>query len=95
MNIVLERCLGEIQEYANGQKSDIKRGAETPRLAALLLEKFVYGMAKGFKQFEDGETIAIANDLIVLGDKLCLEIDPDFKQNRKARWDARPADLVL
>lgn len=95
MNIVLERCLREIQEYADGRKSDIERGAETPRLAALMLEKFVYGMAKGFKQFEDGETIAIANDLIVLGDKLCLEIDPDYIRNRQARWDARPADLAL
>lgn len=95
MNIVLERCLREIQEYSNGRKSDIDRGAETPRLSALMLEKFVYGMAKGFKQFEDAETIAIANELIALGDKLCLEIDPDFIQNRKARWNARPADIAL
>ncbi len=95
MNIVLVRCLREIEEYANGRKSDIKRGAETPRLSVLMLEKFALGMAKGFQQVEDGETIAIANDIIALSDKLCLEIDPDFIQNRQARWGARPADLVF
>ncbi|WP_176060243.1 hypothetical protein [Paraburkholderia sp. BCC1876] len=35
----------EIQTYADGRKSDVARGAKTPALAALMVEKYDEGIA--------------------------------------------------
>lgn len=41
----------EIRSYADSRKNDILRGAETPALAALMVEKFGEGMAKMLSGF--------------------------------------------
>jgi len=93
--IILERCINEVKEYAKGRFSDVKRGAETPRLAALMLEKYVVGFVNALRCIERDQNLNISHEIQKLGDKLCLEIDPDLKENTKLRWDARPADLNL
>ena len=41
--IAIELLVREVQKHASGRSRDVERGAETPRLAALLLQK--YGLA--------------------------------------------------
>ncbi len=43
-NVAVERLLQQVKEYANGGASDVARGAETPRLAALLVQKYGRGV---------------------------------------------------
>lgn len=93
--IILDRCIYEIKEYAKGRISDVKRGAETPRLAALMLEKYVIGFVNAIRCSEIDGYQNISQELQKLGDHLCLEIDPNLKENTKLRWDARPADLLI
>jgi hypothetical protein len=37
--------LAQVRSYADGRESDVLRGAETPELAATLLDKFGWGMS--------------------------------------------------
>ncbi len=41
-----QRLIEEFRGYAHSRKNDVARGAETPALAALLVEKYGYGMVK-------------------------------------------------
>jgi hypothetical protein len=80
--------LRELKSYAVGRKKDVARGAETPELAALLLDKYAWGVASALKLLEFP-----ARNFTAEADRLVLEIDPDFAENRKKRWAARPASL--
>lgn len=96
VEIINSNCINEIKEYARGRMSDVKRGAETPRLAALMLEKYVYGFTHALRCIEkDSNMMLSSQNIQTLGDRLCVEIDPDFIENRKLRWDAKPADLIF
>ena len=81
--------LGEIEAYAASRKNDIARGAETPELAALFVEKYGAGLAKAL------QIAGIDSQVQRATDRLVREIDTDFDANRKARWGARPAGLTL
>jgi hypothetical protein len=88
--ICQERLLEELRIYARGRENDISRGAETPELAALLIEKFGLGMAAAAKALEFNP-----GDLTKEMDRLCVQVDPEFNGNRQKRWAARPAGLIL
>lgn len=94
-SIMLQRCIHEVNEYAKGRVSDVKRGAETPRLAALMLEKYVVGFVRAMRCIEQDVNLNITHEIQKVGDQLCLEIDPNFKENTTLRWDSRPADLIF
>jgi hypothetical protein len=79
----------EIRTYAEGRKRDIERGAETPELASLMVEKFGYGMAKA------AHIIGLDSKIMAEVDRLIAEIDPEFRKTRQKRWDSRPAGLLL
>lgn len=87
-----ERVVDELRNYAASRKQDVLRGAESPELAALLVEKYGEGLVK---------TLHIAEDLLDVPssrlrlevDRLVLEIDPNAEENRKKRWDSRPAGV--
>ncbi len=81
------QLLTEIRSYADGRMSDVSRGAETPELAAVLLEKFGWGMARAV------QIIGVDSSLMAEVDRLAREIDPDFETHRATRWAARPASL--
>jgi hypothetical protein len=88
--IFQERLLEEPRIYARGRQSDVDRGAETPELAAVFVEKFGLGMAAAAK------TLAFNfGSLTGEMDRLCMHIDPEFKKNREKRRAARPAGLIL
>ena len=78
----------EIRNYIQGRKSDVQRGAETPELAAMLIEKYAAGFAAALR------IAGIKNNIIGIADQACQTIDPQFKEHRQARWAARPAALT-
>lgn len=84
-----DRMLYELKLFAQSRINDIARGAETPQLAALLVEKYGYGMAKAAEVV--GLNINIHNEV----DVLVREINPDQKLTNQLRWNARPAALVM
>jgi hypothetical protein len=84
-----ERLLRELRSYAEGRKKDVDRGAETPALAALLVEKYAWGLATAVKLLEFP-----AQNITAEADKLVAEIDPYFSENKRKRWAGRPAGIT-
>jgi hypothetical protein len=82
--IAIERLVREVQRYASGRSRDVERGAETPRLAALLLQK--YGL---------GESPRAADPILYALDAETERIDPEWRENHRLRWAARPADIAI
>jgi hypothetical protein len=77
----------DIHRYAQGHVKDVMRGAQTPELAALLVDKFCEGMASALR-------IAGLDSVVrAAGDRLVHEIDPQFEAHLRARWAARSLSL--
>lgn len=85
------RLIAEIRDYAKGRKSDIARGAESPALASLMVEKYGYGLMKA------ADLLALADsDLLTAEvDRLVVEIDPQHRKHQQYRWGSRPAGLSI
>ena len=82
------QVLEDLRSYARSRQRDVARGAETPDLAALIVDKYCEGLAKALRIAGIDSTVRRE------GDRLCREIDPDFDAHREARWAARPCTLV-
>lgn len=82
--------LRKLGEYASGRKSDVDRGAETPHLAALMLQKYGYGLCDAAELIAPRAGLVKHSDV----DILVEEIDPSWRENAKKRWAARPADIA-
>jgi hypothetical protein len=85
------RLIAEINEYAEGRKSDVAHGAETRALASLMVEKFGYGLMKA----ADALGLADSNLLTAEVDRLVVEIDPEHYKHRQYRWESRPAGVSV
>lgn len=83
--------IAELRQYADGRKSDVRRGAETPALASLLVEKFGYGLSKAAGALGVSDSALLTAEV----DRLVQEIDPEYRQHQQTRWDSRPAALSL
>lgn len=94
MEALQERVLAELRRYAANRLKDVARGAETRELAALLVEKYGYGLAKALSMACElsGER---APDLAREIEAAVLEVDPQAVEHRRNRWDAAPAGLSL
>lgn len=68
--------IDEVREYPAGRQRDVERGAETPRLAALLLEKYGAGMVRATS------VAGLRAPLQAEVDRLAADIDPDVEANR-------------
>lgn len=77
----------DIRLYAQGRARDVARGAETPELAALLVDTYCRGMATAL------HIAGLDSTVRAEGDRLVREIDPEFEAHREARRAARPASL--
>lgn len=90
--LVIERLVQQVQDYANGRAKDVARGAETPRLAGLLLQKYGRGMADAVATIFDNPRVAdhIGKAL----DDETAKIDPHWREHDRERWAGRPADVV-
>ncbi|WP_263356648.1 hypothetical protein [Acidicapsa ligni] len=84
---IVEAANTEIRQYAEGRRKDVARGAETPELAALLVQKYGYGVLKGVR-IALGR--AISHDVL---DEEVAKIDPDWREHMHQRWAARPAEV--
>jgi hypothetical protein len=78
---------------AKSRSDAVRRGAETPRLAALLLHKFGRGAIGAFSIASD-ESSAVRAASNVLDSEL-VRLDPSWRANDRQRWAACPADLAL
>jgi len=78
----------EFRQEAASRRAAVARGAETPELAATLLEKFGYGLAKA------AHIAGIPSELMREVDQVLREIDPSFEAHRKARWASLPAAIT-
>lgn len=79
--------IADIRSYAQSRKRDVDRGAESPALAATLVEKYGEGLAKALA------IVGVDSQVQRETDRLVREIDANFEANKAARWEARPAML--
>lgn len=91
--IAIERLVREVQRYASGRSRDVERGAETPRLAALLLQKYGLGIIQAVSVIY--ESPRAADPILYALDSEIERIDPDWRENHRLRWAARPADITI
>jgi hypothetical protein len=63
-----------LEDFASTRKKAVYDGLESAELAALLVEKFAEGIE------------STGNAAIQQADKLCAEIDLNYKENRKLRY---------
>ena len=88
LDAIERQVVGEIHGYARSRRNDVARGAETAELAALMVEKYGQGMARAL------HIAGLDSEVHRLLDGLVRVIDPEYEQNKKARWAAGPAGLV-
>jgi hypothetical protein len=86
---ISEKFILELEEYAQTRRNCVRDNQETPELAALLVEKYGYGLATAAKILE------LKQNLYVKIDELVEGIDQVAKATRKKRWDSRPAGLLF
>lgn len=91
---VTRQLIRRVEEYAKGRTSDVKRGAETPRLAALLLQKYGYGIIDAVFVLCDNGIKIDRNAVCKVVDEEVAKIDPNWEENAKERWSGKPADVV-
>jgi hypothetical protein len=80
-----------IQRYAGKRVHDVTRGAETPALAALMVEKFGEGLMKAGYLLGVERADALRHEI----DRLVREIDSDYPAHLQCRFEARPAGLAI
>ena len=76
LEAIEQAVLEDVRQYAQGRSNDVSRGAETPELAALLVDKYCEGMAKAL--YIAGLDSAVRSE----GDRLVHGIDPEFRRAR-------------
>ena len=84
-----EMLRAAIREYGEDRAKNVARGAETPRLAALLTQKCAWGVIEAAKIL-DGQVPLGLNQVM---DETVAKLDPDWEKHMRERWQARPADL--
>jgi hypothetical protein len=81
-----------IQKYGSDRAKAVSDGLETMRLAALLVQKYGVGVADLIGQLHG--TFAKA-EITAACDRVVEAIDPEWRENGRKRWAAKPADLAL
>ena len=81
----------EIRRYAESRTHDVSRGAETPALAALMVEKFGEGLVKAGYLLGLECSAELEHEI----SRLIREIDPYYPTHLQYRFEARPAGLAI
>ena len=81
--------IADIRSYAESRRNDVNRGAETPELAAVMVDKYAGGLSKAL------HIAGIDSRVRAEADKLVHEIDSEFDKHRLDQWAARPAMLTF
>ncbi len=90
---LIESMTELVREHARARAKDVARGAETPRLAALMLQKYGAGIVDAAATILDS-----AGAVRPISEVLDIEVarlDPLWRENNTARWAAKPADLAI
>jgi hypothetical protein len=87
----IDVLIEELRRYAGKRLNDVSRGAETPALAALMVEKFGEGLSKAAHFLRVEGTSELDHEL----DRLVREIDPLYPKHLQCRFEARPAGLAI
>jgi hypothetical protein len=90
--LAVERVIAHIKEYAAARQADVDRGAETPRLAALLVQKYGHGLAMAVSITYESPRIADSIQKAV--DQETMRIYPNWRAGDHERWSARPEDVI-
>lgn len=86
-----QAVLAKLADYAESRKRDVQRGAETPELAGLLVQKYGYGLVDAFVViFDDTLPCPTYSDV----DAAVVSINPDWFDTDRKRWAGRPAALT-
>ena len=89
LEAIERQVVTSIRVYARARQHEVSRGAESPALAALLVEKYGGGMAGALSIAGIDSTVQAETDSLV------HQIDPDFDVHKKAREEARPAAVTF
>ncbi|WP_432263362.1 hypothetical protein [Cupriavidus sp. TMH.W2] len=81
-----------LAEYASDRRKDVARGAETPALAGVLVQKFGYGLADAFRLVFPDDRGSFGYPEV---DAAVATVDPEWRSHQDTRWSARPAGLSL
>ena len=76
--------------YAQNRQKDVHQGRETAELAALLVQKYGYGMVDTARELLGDE---VATPLLATVNAAVAALDPAWQQHARLRWAARPARL--
>lgn len=90
--MAIERLVRQVKDYASGRAKDVARGAETPRLAALLMQQYGRGLVDAVSAIYD--TPRAADPISNVVDEETAKIDPLWREHDRERWAGRPADVV-
>jgi len=90
--IAVERLIQMVKDFAHSRKNDVARSAETPHLAALLVQKYGLGVVEAAAVLFDSRHTA--DPIYQAVDDEVEEIDPDWREHGRERWAGRPADVV-
>jgi hypothetical protein len=91
--IAIDRLVQQGKDYARGRAQNVARGAETPRLAALLLQKYGRGVVDAVAVIYG--TPRAADPIYQVLDEETAKIDPQWREHDQERWAGRPADVVF
>jgi hypothetical protein len=90
--IAVERLIRAVKDFADGRVKDVARRAETPKLAALLVQKYGLGVVDAAAAiFESPRTVGPIGEVV---DEETAKIDPLWREHARERWAGRPADVV-
>lgn len=88
----IDKLVQQVKDYAIGRARNVARGAETPYLAALLLQKYGLGVAKAVAVIFDSQRAA--DPIFKVLDEETSKIDPLWREHNQDRWTEHPADIV-
>lgn len=93
---LLALCRREIAEYAAGRKAEVDKGRETPEFAALLVQKYGYGMIKTLELLARSEDSANHDgDFARCVDNAVASINPDWAATDRQRWAAKQVGISM
>ncbi|MNW32191.1 hypothetical protein D3C74_91290 [compost metagenome] len=90
---VIDKLVQKVISYAKSKAQDVDRGKESPRLAALLLQKYGVGVVDAAAVIFD--TPRAADPIYRVLDEETVKIDPLWREHNKERWQSSPADLFF
>jgi hypothetical protein len=96
LDLAEARLAAAITDYARLRERAVSRGAETPLLAAVLLDEYGRGVTDSITLVLDtAEARKVTVKLQRLLDDATRRIDPAFDRHRQERVKGKPADLLL